>query len=164
MVRTDSKLLGQKALPAGSRSYLGIDRPTKIIDLLADRMELENAITPAMMPHAKWPAPGGHPLVMLQQAAVNVARAELGRSEGILAVNGPPGTGKTTLLRDIVAACVLDRALVMASFENPEKAFTASGERVSLGEKAFFNLYKLDPTPRGMRSWSPPATIKLSRT
>lgn len=144
-----SKLLEQNAVPAGLRSYLGIDRPSKIIDLLANRAALENAITPSMMPHTKWPAPGGHPLVMLQQAAVNVARAELGRGEGILAVNGPPGTGKTTLLRDIVAACVLDRALAMASFEDPNKAFTASGERVSLGEKASFNLYMLDPSIKG---------------
>ncbi len=37
----------------------------------------------------------------------------------------------------------------MASFEDPEKAFTASGERVSLGEKAFFHLYALDPTIKG---------------
>lgn len=143
------QLLEQNAVPRGLRSYLGIDRPSKITDLLASHTALESAIAPAMMPHAKWPAPGGHPLVMLQQAAVNVAREELGGGEGILAVNGPPGTGKTTLLRDVVAACVLDRALAMASFEDPEKAFTASGERAFLGEKSFFNLYMLDPSLKG---------------
>jgi len=69
----------------------------------------------------------------LQQAAVNLMRSELAGREGTVAVNGPPGTGKTTLLRDIVAACVLDRALVMAAFDDPEKAFTPSGQRISAG-------------------------------
>lgn len=37
-------------------------------------------------------------LVLLQQGAVNLALRDV-KQEGILAVNGPPGTGKTTLLR-----------------------------------------------------------------
>jgi hypothetical protein len=83
---------------------------------------------------------------MLQQAAVNLLRSELAGGDGIMAVNGPPGTGKTTLLRDVVAACVLDRALAMAAFEDPEKAFTPTGQRISAGEKAFFHLYALNPS------------------
>ena len=102
-----------------------------------------------MMPAARWPSPGGHPLVLLQQAAVNLARSELTGGEGIIAVNGPPGTGKTTLLRDIVASCVLDRALAMAAFDDPGKAFTPSGEKMSAGEKAFFHLYALAPSLTG---------------
>ena len=52
-------------------------------------------------------------LVLLQQAAVNLSLSEL-RDGGILAVNGPPGTGKTTLLRDIAAALITERARVMS--------------------------------------------------
>jgi hypothetical protein len=80
---------------------------------------------------------------------VNLARSELAKSEGMIAVNGPPGTGKTTLLRDIVAACVLDRALAMSAFDDPETAFSPSGEKVSAGEKAFFHLYTLAPSLKG---------------
>ena len=87
--------------------------------------------------------------MLLQQAAVNLARSQLAGDEGVIAVNGPPGTGKTTLLRDIVAACVLDRALAMAAFDDPEKAFTPSGEKMSAGEKAFFHLYSLAPSLQG---------------
>lgn len=156
-------LVGQNAVPAGLRGYLGIERPKETFDLLGDKAFLEKAVAPAMMPAARWPGPGGYPLVMLQQAAVNLARSELAGGEGIFAVNGPPGTGKTTLLRDVVAACVLDRALAMAAFEDPEKAFTPSGEKMSAGEKAFFHLYTLAPSLKGMRSWSPPATTRPSR-
>ncbi|WP_273974991.1 hypothetical protein, partial [Serratia ureilytica] len=61
-------------------------------------------------------------MVLLQQAAVNAARAELNDAPGIIGVNGPPGTGKTTLLRDIVVGCILDRATAMSGFNKPQDA------------------------------------------
>ena len=85
--------------------------------------------------------------MLLQQAAVNLALHEL-RQTGILAVNGPPGTGKTTLLRDIVAALVAERARVMAGFDDPEEAFTHSGERLRAGN-AWIHLYTVDKRLRG---------------
>jgi hypothetical protein len=142
-------LTRQNAVPVALRRYMGIEKPAEVVDLLSDRSALENAVAPRLMPSVRWPAPGGHPLVLLQQAAVNVVRSELRAGEGIVAVNGPPGTGKTTLLRDIVAACVLDRALAMAAFDDPEKAFTPSGQRISVGGNAFFHLYQLNPALKG---------------
>ena len=119
-----SSLVSKGNGPIGLQYYLGIKKPTETFDLFVDRAALERAVAPAMIPAARWPSPSGHPLVLLQQAAVNLARSQLASDEGVIAVNGPPGTGKTTLLRDIVAACVLDRALAMAAFDDPEKAFT----------------------------------------
>jgi hypothetical protein len=139
----------QNALPIALRRYLGLERPAQVRDLLREQAALEDAVAPALITPARWPAPRGFPLVMLQQAAVNVIRSELGGKEGIVAVNGPPGTGKTTLLRDIVAACVLDRALAMAAYSDPQKAFTPSGQRMSFGGNAFIHLYQLDPTLKG---------------
>jgi AAA domain len=139
----------ENAVPKALRRYLGIEKPAQVMDLLNDRRALENAVAPSLTPPVRWPAPGGYPLVILQQAAVNLIRSELAGSEGVLAVNGPPGTGKTTLLRDIVAACVLDRALAMAAFDDPEKAFTPSGQRISVGGNAFFHLYELNPALKG---------------
>lgn len=134
----------------GLARYLGAEPVTHTADLLGDRSIIETLIAPALTPLARWPAPGGHPLVTLQQAAVNAARAELGQgAEGIVAVNGPPGTGKTTLLRDIVAGCVLDRAVAMAAFDDPLSAFSATGQKISAGPGIFQHLYKLDASLRG---------------
>ena len=134
--------------PTGLRGYLGMDRPKNIRDLLASEAAREEAVAPRRIPPARWPAPGGHPLVLLQQAAVNLARDEADEA-GVFAVNGPPGTGKTTLLRDVVAGSVLDRARAMAAFDDPEQAFTPSGEKLGFGGNAFLHLYRLDPSLKG---------------
>jgi hypothetical protein len=142
--------VGPGVCPAGLSRYLGIRNPKQPFDLLHDDTELEKAVAPKEMPPVRWPSRKSDPLVLLQQAAVNLARSELKDREGIIAVNGPPGTGKTTLLRDVVAACVLDRALAMAEFEDPRKAFTDSNEEMRAGEKgARFNLYELHPSLKG---------------
>ncbi|PHR51250.1 MAG: helicase [Robiginitomaculum sp.] len=135
--------------PNGLGRYLGDNRPQNVRDLLSDNAAVEEAVAPAMTTPCRWPSPGGFPLVLLQQAAVNLARNELVGNEGITAVNGPPGTGKTTLLRDVVAGCVLDRAKAMAAFSDPVKAFSPSGEKIAMGSNAFFHLYKLDPSMKG---------------
>lgn len=81
---------------------------------------------------------------------MNAVRGEFADGkDGILAVNGPPGTGKTTLLRDLVAHYVSSRAAAMIKFDDPEQAFKASGQKLSVGNGAFLHLYKLDPTLKG---------------
>lgn len=129
------------------RRYLGREAPAAPRDLLEDIDALEAAVAPGRTPPARWPGRGRHPLVLLQQAAVNLALAEL-KDEGILAVNGPPGTGKTTLLRDLVAGIVTQRAEAMAAFDDPGAAFTHSGERIRAGQ-SWLHLYRLDGSLRG---------------
>ena len=67
---------------------------------------------------------------------VNTVSKELSgeKQEGIFSVNGPPGTGKTTLLRDIIAAILVKRAKKMVNFTEPAKAFRKIGE-VQVSEK-----------------------------
>jgi hypothetical protein len=133
--------------PATLSAFLGQLQPSSRKDLLADRAALRDALRPTAIPSARWPGPGRHGLVALQQAAVNLAM-RCDEAAPILAVNGPPGTGKTTLLRDIVAAVVTQRALVMASFDDPNAAFTASSSKLRVG-KAAIQPHRLDQRLRG---------------
>lgn len=115
-------------------------------DVVRDLGVLEEAIEPGRIPLSRWPSRGRFPLVMMQQAAVNHVTRELSES-GLVGINGPPGTGKTTLLRDIVAKVVLDRAIAMASFQDPEEAFTHVAP-MSAG-RGFLHLYRLDESLLG---------------
>lgn len=127
--------------------FLGSSVPRERRDVLNDRQSLRAAVRPALFSPARWPGPGRYPLVLLQQAAVNLALREL-KEHGILSVNGPPGTGKTTLLRDIVAALVTERARAMLAFDDPALAFSDTGYQVRAGNGRF-RMHRLDTRLRG---------------
>jgi energy-coupling factor transporter ATP-binding protein EcfA2 len=144
---TARNLFSQGKGPRNLRRYLGCDVPERRCDLFRDSKALDSIISSERMPPARWPGPGRHPLVLLQQAAVNLTASEL-REGGILAVNGPPGTGKTTLLRDLVAGVITDRAEALAGFDDPEEAFVHSNEKLRAGT-AWLHLYRLHPKVKG---------------
>lgn len=96
------------------RRYLGSAHHRTRIDVRRERIKALEQLQPKRFPEGCWPAE--HPLVWSQQVAINSIMSELGQNGGTFAVNGPPGTGKTTLLRDVVAAIVVDRAKVLAEY------------------------------------------------
>jgi hypothetical protein len=129
------------------RCYLGIERPQNRRDLLCSTTALAEAVSPGLTPLARWPEPNRYPLVLLQQAAVNLAFNEP-KTRKLLGVNGPPGTGKTTLLRDLVAGVVTERAEMMVKLNDPEEAFEHSGEKLKVGA-GWIHLYRLNQSLRG---------------
>lgn len=59
-------------------------------------------------------------LMYSQQFAVNEILKRFSKNYGFYSVNGPPGTGKTTLLKDIIAGIIVKRAEILATLEADE--------------------------------------------
>ncbi|SPJ32412.1 AAA domain-containing protein [Kushneria phyllosphaerae] len=79
-------------------------------------------LAPACMPAGRWPGEDKHSMSLMQQFAINTIDQEL-EETGLYSVNGPPGTGKTTMLRDLVARNVVKRAEVLVSLSASGAAF-----------------------------------------
>jgi hypothetical protein len=141
------QLAQEKRLPFNLQRYLGMIKPAEQPDLLNNKKLLQQSLQPKNFPKGAWPSSGRHPLVLLQQSAVNLAMQDL-KEKGILAVNGPPGTGKTTLLRDIIAALITERAAILATYDDPETAFRHSGQTIKRGN-SFLHLYSLEQKLHG---------------
>lgn len=117
---------------AGLKSYLTSEADLtqiKRIDLRRTREAAFAQLSPRLFPAGRWAEKVSRPLAFSQQIAVNSAWQKLGRDAGLFAVNGPPGTGKTTLLRDLIAAVIVARAEILADFQNPQRAFFKGGAK-----------------------------------
>ncbi|WP_371184531.1 DEAD/DEAH box helicase [Xanthomonas sacchari] len=99
-----------------------IESPERVdLDAKDDKAPLVYGLHPSKLPLAAWP--GSHPLVTAQQFAVNTIHRDLAGA-GLFSVNGPPGTGKTTMLKDIVATVIQQRADALMAFNHPNDAFS----------------------------------------
>ena len=75
----------------------------------------EIALQPNFYPLGRFPSNPDYALSFMQQVAVNLALSD---ENDIRSVNGPPGTGKTTLLKDIFADLVVQQALEISQLSN----------------------------------------------
>ncbi|MGB3293413.1 MAG: AAA domain-containing protein [Phormidesmis sp.] len=125
-------------------TYLSPSVPKRID--LNQRVNQQAILSPACLPLGRWPTNPDHHLSLQQQCAVNLIASKLSEA-GLFSVNGPPGTGKTTMLRDVVAHVVVQRAIQMAAFDNPNSAFI---EPKTIGGKVSpTSPYRLAPSITG---------------
>lgn len=73
-------------------------------------------LQPKNYPISRFPSSPKYALSLMQQVAVNLSVHD--DSNTIRSVNGPPGTGKTTLLKDIFAHLVVEQAKEICSLSN----------------------------------------------
>lgn len=133
----------QQILEKGSNETIrqfieGADNKTNIDE---NRKYLEHALQPKFLPAGRWPSPVEHRLSLMQQVAVNQI---MNNGKTIDSVNGPPGTGKTTLLKEIFANVVVNRALEMAKLQDPKQAFTLEKTIKFNGNSFPFPIHILD--------------------
>ena len=87
-------------------SYINsLNQDIEHYDLLKDTKQMRKWYNPKVLPYGRWPSKFN--LSFMQQIAVNIAKEN---PKDIFSVNGPPGTGKTTLLKDIIANNIFERA------------------------------------------------------
>ncbi|WP_162921801.1 DEAD/DEAH box helicase [Listeria costaricensis] len=120
---------------SGTKEFRTIDENEELINKI---LSLTN------LPDSRWPSNNSFKLSMMQQVAVNAICNE---ESPIFSVNGPPGTGKTTLLKDIFANLITKRAEKMMEFSSPVEAFKNLG-KFKLNGFDYYR-YKIDDRIKG---------------
>ena len=105
-------------------SYLSGQAHAARIDVAKPSDKLWSCVAPQAMPLGRWPHDSGHFNSLMQQLAIN---EYVSGKHALMAVNGPPGTGKTTLVKDVVAAAVVQRALKLVRYRSADDAFEKKG-------------------------------------
>lgn len=108
--------------PALYRYLLGNDDQTTLGSALDDS-EKFHAMTRGFF-KGRWPENPNYGLSLLQSCAVNLAENKSKNS--IVAVNGPPGTGKTTLLKDVIAERFVTRTIQLLKHETSDESWLSS--------------------------------------
>lgn len=135
-------------LPHALRDYLTpqVDEDRIDIGSEAGRSQIVEMLQPDRMNLGRWPTDPSHSMSLMQQFSINAAFRRL-ENGGVFSVNGPPGTGKTTLLRDVIAENMVRRARVLAGFKRAEEAFV-SRSQITIGDESF-NIGNLHPELTG---------------
>lgn len=141
LVRHKMKLLQPKS---ALNRYLGMGERYTGIDVLQDKQSLLDLCHNDVMHLATWPSAPQHSPALLQSAAINaILKQQKEDCRQLFAINGPPGTGKTTTMFDLIANIYVNRALAMANMDDPTKAFIAKHSY----DKGSFTYYTHSLTP-----------------
>lgn len=105
-------------------AYLsGVHKENKIdLYLKKNSFSIIQKLQPQNMNHGRWPAEDSNFMSLMQQFAINECFYPT-NTNAIFSVNGPPGTGKTTLLQDIIAENIVQRARALSKFASTHDTF-----------------------------------------
>ena len=103
-----------------------------------------NLLNPANAPKGKWPS--RYMPSFMQQVAIDLINLD---NEPIFSVNGPPGTGKTTFLKELIVHNIVERANLLSQYDEPDKAF--EHYRFSHGTKKENAYTKFAPKYHGFK-------------
>lgn len=123
----DSISKGEESRPLEEYLCQHNERLRLHVDDKHSSLQLIKSLMPDTYPLSCWPSEQHRGLVHSQQLAVNTTLAKLSSDDGLLGINGPPGTGKTTLLRDLIASIVTSRANVLARLGRASDGFVRDG-------------------------------------
>lgn len=109
---------GEIAADSALAAYLG-GVPQRESDLLSKQGQalIRKHLSLDMTPKGRWLGEDKYSMSLMQQFAINTLYQEL-TDQGVYSVNGPPGTGKTTMLRDIIANNLVCRARAIANLSS----------------------------------------------
>ncbi|MCI1958130.1 MAG: AAA domain-containing protein [Clostridia bacterium] len=95
---------------------------TNRIEIDKNVSQMKKWLSPDKYPLGKWPSIYSPSL--MQQIAINMGISDEKQLSKFFSINGPPGTGKTTLLKEIISSYVVERAILLSNYKNPDDAFT----------------------------------------
>lgn len=116
-----------KGVESSLKSYI-TKKTIEKKDVVKNKEYLKEELKIEKLPDVCWPMPQGKKLVTSQQFSVNKIFSEL-ENTGVFSINGPPGTGKTTILKDVIANIIYKRACNIVKFKNNiNDAFSKIGD------------------------------------
>lgn len=130
--------------------YLGFDNNPLALDPLNYKFLMSDFLSPKNATFTRWPRSISTVLSALQESALSTILKNFKDDERqLFSVNGPPGTGKTTLLYDLIVNLYVERATSLAVFDKAEDAFGKNIQFTPENGKYSYNIRELNSILKG---------------
>ncbi len=118
-----------------------------VLDSSMGGNQILHTLNPKHALKGRWPSPVNHQLNLMQHYSLQEIFSYL-KEGGLFSINGPPGTGKTTLVREIIAENMIKRGRALANLSDPQEAFIGT-EQLSFRNNKQATISYLHPSLTG---------------